>query len=154
MEHASTARFDFDVSEFFAFGSPLGLLLAYRKVQVCCTLPKSFKSCVQNTMAADELLDKEMRKLETGIHIIRIVCFEIPTYLYFSFSAIANHGVVSQNSGSSTVSSANVQSVSPHGPHSVSGGAAVVGPLLKSTSCQRVEIPEVPDGRWHLLFID
>ena len=27
-------RFDFDVSDFFAFGSPLGLLLAYRKVQV------------------------------------------------------------------------------------------------------------------------
>ena len=27
-------RFDFDVSDFFAFGSPLGLLLAYRKIQV------------------------------------------------------------------------------------------------------------------------
>ena len=30
-------RFDFDVSDFFAFGSPLGLLLAYRKIQVQCT---------------------------------------------------------------------------------------------------------------------
>ena len=27
-------RFDFDVSDFFAFGSPLGMLLAYRKLQV------------------------------------------------------------------------------------------------------------------------
>ena len=27
-------RFDFDVSDFLSFGSPLGMLLAYRKVQV------------------------------------------------------------------------------------------------------------------------
>ena len=30
-------RFDFDVSDFFAFGSPLGMLLAYRKLQVSST---------------------------------------------------------------------------------------------------------------------
>ena len=31
----SKLRFDFDVSDFLSFGSPLGMLLAYRKVQVC-----------------------------------------------------------------------------------------------------------------------
>ena len=30
----SKLRFDFDVSDFLSFGSPLGMLLAYRKVQV------------------------------------------------------------------------------------------------------------------------
>ena len=30
----ASVRFDFDVTDFFAFGSPLGILLAYRKIQV------------------------------------------------------------------------------------------------------------------------
>lgn len=33
-DNSAKPRFDFDVSDFFSFGSPLGMLLAYRKVQV------------------------------------------------------------------------------------------------------------------------
>ena len=33
-ERTNSTRFDFDVSDFFAFGSPLGIILAYRKIQV------------------------------------------------------------------------------------------------------------------------
>ena len=51
-ERTNSTRFDFDVSEFFAFGSPLGIILAYRKIQVS---ESNFISsiCVTDSMLLD-----------------------------------------------------------------------------------------------------